>query len=242
LNHGLRNAKFEYIARLDSDDELRTDRIEAQISVLEQNPDVALVGTFVQVISEDGFPRRVISFPIKSSEIHDRLKYGNCIAHPTVAFRKSVVMNAGMYSNNYPHAEDYDLWIRVSKIAKIQNLPVVGINYRQHGNQVSSVHIGEQMASTRKLAVRAISSDLTLSGIALLPEDHSRMLNTKICRLNSQVLRREKARLEIWQYVAFRGSFNIRTKFSKITTILINDPYFFAHWLVSKSIHFWRKK
>ena len=242
LNHGLRNAKFEYIARLDSDDELRTDRIEAQIRVLELNPEVALVGTFVQVISEVGFPGRIISFPIESSEIHERLKYGNCVSHPTVTFRKSVVMDVGMYSNDYPHAEDYDLWIRVSETAKIRNLPVVGINYRQHGDQVSSVHIKEQIASTRKLAVCAISSDLTSRGISLSPVDKSRMLNTKICRLNSKVLRAEKARLETWQYVAFRGSFTLRNKLSRISTILLNDPYFFAHWLVLKSIHSWRNK
>ena len=242
LNHGLTNAKFEYIARLDSDDQLCKGRLEAQIRVLELNPEVALVGTYVQVISEDGNLGRIIRFPVGSSEIDARLKYGNCISHPTVAFRKSVVMNVGMYSNDYPHAEDYDLWIRVSQTAKIRNLPVVGINYRQHGDQVSSVHSGEQIGSTRKLAVCAISHDLTLSGITLSPEDKLKMLSTKICRLNSKVLREEKAQLETWQYVAFRGSFTLRTKLSRISTILLNDPYFFAHWLVSKSIHSWREK
>jgi glycosyltransferase involved in cell wall biosynthesis len=241
LNHGLRNAEFEYIARLDSDDELCQGRIEAQIEVLELNPEVALVGTYVQVISEDGNLGRIIRFPVDSSEIDARLKYGNCISHPTVTFRKSVVMNVGMYSNNYPHAEDYDLWLRVAQTSKIRNLPLVGINYRQHGDQVSSVYSAEQIGSTRELAVCAISTVLNLNGKTLTAEDLSKLLSSTICRLNSKLLRKEKAQFETWQYVAFRHSFTLREKLSRISTILLNDPYFLAYWLFSKVRYSWRR-
>jgi hypothetical protein len=118
----------------------------------------------------------------------------------------------------------------------------VGINYRQHSDQVSSVYSREQMDSTRKLAVCAISSDLNLSGKTLTAEDLAKLLSSTICRLNSKTMRKEKARFETWQYVAFRHSFTLREKLSRISTILLNNPHFLAYWLFSKVFRSWRRK
>jgi glycosyltransferase involved in cell wall biosynthesis len=224
LNFGLLNASFEYIVRLDSDDELCEGRIEAQIDLLELCPDISVVGTAVRTISGEGNLGTIVRFPVDASQISATIKYGNCLSHPTATFRKSIAMQAGMYSNDYPHAEDYDLWLKISEISKITNLPIIGINYRVHGSQISQTNVSEQITSTRKLAVKAITKSLASRGIMLSETQLSHFVKPKMIRFRSKELRAEKARFEFAQFVAFRNTFTYPTKFSRILTIFLNNP------------------
>ena len=55
LNKGLREAKGEYIARIDDDDEwIDKDKLQKQFDFLENNKDYILIGTGVVVIDENG--------------------------------------------------------------------------------------------------------------------------------------------------------------------------------------------
>src|SRR5690606_37374672 len=54
LNRGLRLAKGRYIARLDADDISEPDRLAAQVSFLQANPDVAMVGSWYRKIDGEG--------------------------------------------------------------------------------------------------------------------------------------------------------------------------------------------
>lgn len=235
LNYGLLCASFEYIARLDSDDELCKNRIEAQVEILENSPEISAVGSFVRVISEDGVLRRVIRFPVNPDEIATTIKYGNRLAHPTVTFRKSIAQRVGMYSNNFPHAEDYELWLKMAEVSKLINAPIIGTNYRQHISQVSQSNSSEQIISTRKLAVTAISKSLAKDNINLSVLQKSQLLDSGLIRFGSKELRAEKARLEWSQFVAFRDKFTFSEKVTKITTVVLNNPNILFTWGARKA-------
>ena len=48
----------------------------------------------------------------------------------------------------YRHAEDYDLWLRLSEAGSMANLPDRLVDYRIYPDQVSSRHVVEQMRNT----------------------------------------------------------------------------------------------
>lgn len=238
LNYGLMNARYEYIARLDSDDELCKNRIETQIDLLKSLPDISVVGSYTQVISGRGERGRVIRFPIDSTEIAQRIKYGNLLSHPTVTFRKSTVIQVGMYSNDFPHAEDYELWLKIAEVSKIVNVPIIGTLYRQHSNQISKEFVQDQIMATRELAVGAMVKTLLTRNVEVSQIQISQLLSPRLIRFKSRELRVEKGKFEFSQYVAFRTTFTFSRKLTTIATIVLNSPQVLLSWGVRKTRYF----
>jgi glycosyltransferase involved in cell wall biosynthesis len=131
LNLGINNASGLYIARMDADDISYTNRISTQFEFLELNPDIALCGSFYDEIDAAGSIQSSKKLPISNAEIRRLLAFKNPICHPTVMFRKDIVCRIGAYLNG-EHAEDYDLWVRLSKDAKVKfvNIPKSLLGYR----------------------------------------------------------------------------------------------------------------
>lgn len=138
LNRGLDLATGRYIARMDADDVSAPERLEKQVFYLEGHPDVHVLGSMVNLINEQGMVFGAISgYPTDPDEIHRYLLRECCLIHPSVIFRKDTVKAAGGYAANARHAEDYDLWLRLSVRHKIANLPDKLVSYRMHRDQVS---------------------------------------------------------------------------------------------------------
>ena len=136
LNRGLELAQGQLIARMDSDDLSLPDRFEKQIHYLNEHPDVSVVGGAYETIEENV---RIVRHPTDPEQVRQELLFTGCvIAHPTVMFRKKVLEDLGFtYDKNYPHAEDYALWAKLSQQVKLANLPDVLLRYRVHSEQAS---------------------------------------------------------------------------------------------------------
>ena len=155
LNHGLKEAKGEYIARMDADDISVLDRLEKQINFLKQNPNIALLGGAFEIINSNGTSVLMIKHPAEDHEIKDCLSRGCCFGHSTVIMRKDVIHTVGGYRSAFVHGEDYDLWLRISEHYKLANLLEPISFYRIHPNQVSSKNLKQQMISTLGAQVAA---------------------------------------------------------------------------------------
>jgi len=68
--------------------------------------------------------------------------------------RKDAVLACGGYRGAFQHAEDYDLWLRLSERHHIANLPEAFLYYRLHDAQVASRFHARQSFS-RDLALYA---------------------------------------------------------------------------------------
>lgn len=152
LNELLKLAKGEFIARADADDIYHIDRIKEQVKFLESNPHVAVVGTSYNIIDADGkfvTRRRQICH---SDLLKIGLLFGSVLAHPSVMFNRFVCNNNLFYSSNYTHAEDYELWVRLTYELKltVSNLDKCLMSYRIHSDSVSSKYIDEQIQSMNK--------------------------------------------------------------------------------------------
>ncbi|MGB6269590.1 MAG: glycosyltransferase family 2 protein [Olleya sp.] len=134
LNYGLTIAKGKYIARMDGDDISLLNRFEKQIEVLEQDNDIVVCGSVFRIIDSE----TIITAPEKHEDIKLALLKDSCIGHPTAMIRKSVLDKHQInYDTNFEPAEDYDLWVKLSKLGKLHNLQEVLFFYRVHDNQVS---------------------------------------------------------------------------------------------------------
>lgn len=134
LNEGIKNAKGKYIARMDSDDISFSNRLERQVGFLESNKEYILCGSNYKIISS----KNEVELPEKHSLIKTNLLKNCCVAHPTVVFKKEIlVSNNIFYSEDKEPAEDYFLWTQLIQKGKFYNLQENLLDYRVHYQQIS---------------------------------------------------------------------------------------------------------
>lgn len=113
LSYGLHLARAPYVARMDADDVAAPDRLERQLDYMEHNPEVAVLGSSYQLIDSTGEIHGQVISPSSDAEIRRELYYRNPICHPSVMFRREVILKHGGYLGGQ-NAEDYDLWLRLA--------------------------------------------------------------------------------------------------------------------------------
>ena len=152
LNRGLELASGKYVARMDADDISAPQRIERQLDFLERNPTVAVLGTNLIRIHPDGTPcdDQPPPYPTGSAYLGWKIFWRCALQHPTVMMRKDVVRTLGGYQQVWL-AEDYDLWLRISREHEIDNLREFLLSYRVHPESVSLKNKDEQMMQTADL-------------------------------------------------------------------------------------------
>lgn len=156
LNICLKICKGKYIARMDHDDIARPDRFQKQISFLEQNPKVGVVGSWVEIIDSWGKSKGLLKFPKSQKTILNKIFLYNPIRHSTVMFRKELVNKYGFYDANLDGAEDYDLWLRFSRHTKIANINIPLVKYRIHEDSVSEKEEKKVLKAAIKARIKAI--------------------------------------------------------------------------------------
>jgi len=134
LNLGLEYCSANYVARMDSDDICDPRRVERQISFMNNNKSVAVCGSSYRLVNERNEILDTVHLPIENVKIRRALYYTNPIAHPSVMFRKDIILSLGGYMGG-KYAQDYDLWLRVSNETNYQfhNLGEALIDYRSMG-------------------------------------------------------------------------------------------------------------
>ena len=113
LRDGVLACKYDYIARMDTDDISKPDRFDKQIKFLEEHPKVVLLGTWIKEFSKNPQePDTITKLPCKNEEIVLFAKSRNPFRHMTVVFKKQAILDCGNY-RDFLWFEDYDLWVRV---------------------------------------------------------------------------------------------------------------------------------
>lgn len=141
LNHALNVSKGEFLARFDADDISDITRLSKQVRFMDENRDVGVCGTWVEIL--DG--NKIWSAPTSDSEIKTELLFFNPMFHPTVMMRRSIFINNFLfYDSKFNTAQDYDLWSRASFHCQFANLPEPLVKYRIHNQQACTVRSIEQ--------------------------------------------------------------------------------------------------
>lgn len=127
LNLGWREARGELLARMDSDDLCKPERIAKQVAYLDENPEIAACGTLVRILrrSPDGeieppfegyaVFENWLNSVVTPDEIAAQRFIDSPIANPSAMIRRSVFDEIGGYRETV-WAEDYDFWLRMLEI------------------------------------------------------------------------------------------------------------------------------
>ncbi|WP_110619994.1 glycosyltransferase [Thioalkalivibrio sp. ALE21] len=112
LNAGLDRCAYPFVARMDADDVAFPERLERQAVLMEQNPEIGVLGSGAREIDLAGHPG-----PLRAvAEGHEALvsRLWACpFIHPSVMFRKDLIVGVGGYDPSLRRRQDYELWFRV---------------------------------------------------------------------------------------------------------------------------------
>ena len=138
LNKGILLSKGELIARMDADDISEHNRLQMQFEFMASNPEVAVCGSWAKIFGE---VENLWKYPLNHDEICCKQLFSSSIVHPSVIMRRSVLLNSNLfYEENAFWAEDYDLWVRISKDHKLANIDKVLLHHRIHNSNIGTVH------------------------------------------------------------------------------------------------------
>jgi glycosyltransferase involved in cell wall biosynthesis len=167
LNAGLREARGQYIVRMDADDVSAANRFEKQIRFLEENEEYVLVSSCSFFIDKLGntIPNLGRTFPILSNSVlQDSLDYRNTIFQSSVVVRKKALLEVGGYVEVIA-MEDWLLWGKLRKYGKFKQLPDVLISYRIlpsslfHSLDLDSIYYHFSVCLLKKMMKEDIKSD-----------------------------------------------------------------------------------
>ena len=113
LRAGVEHCRFDWFARMDSDDVCLPHRFERQIDFLKEHPEVDVLGTSISEFENDHTRRQALRIlPQEHRAVLAFAKFRNPLNHMTVMCRKRAVIAAGNYQERTGF-EDYDLWVRM---------------------------------------------------------------------------------------------------------------------------------
>jgi len=156
LNRALELAKAPLVARLDADDVALSDRLARQRAFLDAHLDVGLLGTGAREVDVIGRELALVRPPTDDAAIRRALIRANPFVHSSVMMRRTVVDRAGGYDESLPVAQDYDLWMRMSRFTRLANLPEPLVIRRLGPGRVSAVREDDRLRAEARVRWRAI--------------------------------------------------------------------------------------
>ncbi len=136
LNTGLQNSNSPLIARQDGDDVWYPDKLQKQVELLNDRKEISICGTQIRLIdNKNHVVDDKFRYPLNDQAIKSWLLTGrNSIAHPSVVFRRDILLRVGGYDDSYPVSEDHHMWLRCIKWFNFCNLSEVMVDYNSNHN------------------------------------------------------------------------------------------------------------
>lgn len=145
---GVAHAKGEFLAFLDHDDLWLPRKLERQLSVARESPDVGLLFCDCMFVNDRGEPIGRLSdgYDFESMELNggrayfELLRRGCFVAYPTAFARAATVRAVGGFSPGYQYVSDYELWLRLARHGSIRYISEPLAKYRVHRSQFTQQH------------------------------------------------------------------------------------------------------
>lgn len=156
VNRGLEEARADWVARMDSDDEARPERLARQWRRVKAGDGTNLCGTWVATFGAAG--RHVWRHPVADEGIRARMLFNSPLTHPSVLFERAVALSLGGYRESHEPADDYDLWSRGRAKWRYANVPAALLRYRIHARQTTATAGGRMRAGAAMVRRELLSA------------------------------------------------------------------------------------
>jgi glycosyltransferase involved in cell wall biosynthesis len=201
-NAGIRIARGEFIALLDSDDTWLPGKLTAQVDYFRRHPQ-ALICQTQEIWVRNGVRVNPGKRHRKEAGMIFERSLALCLVSPSaVMMRPSLLAEVGLFDESLPACEDYDLWLRIAWRHPIHLIdrPLI-VKRGGHADQLS------RMPELDKFRIRAIAR--LLDGGFLSPSQRAAsidMLKTK-CEIYAQGCRKRGRMEEARRYENLPGKF-----------------------------------
>ncbi len=141
LNMGIANATGEYFTWLSADDLYQPNKVEKQVTALEQSNHVIGYSSYV-LINEFGSVTSGsvgVSFSNRLSFLK-HLRQGCAINGCTVMVKMDVLRTLGGFDETLRFTHDYDLWARIAKDHSFSYIDECLVKYRVHSEMGTQKH------------------------------------------------------------------------------------------------------
>jgi glycosyltransferase involved in cell wall biosynthesis len=135
INKGFQLAQGEILAWLNSDDSYLPGAVAEAVEFLQKNPDAGMVYGDANLVDENG--QLLGKFPARQTDYRQLLRGSVHIPQQSAFFRESLWRQVGPLDPSFYFAMDYDLWVRLAKISRLQYYPRLWANFRLHGSAKS---------------------------------------------------------------------------------------------------------
>lgn len=162
LNRALKVVQAPYVARMDADDVAQPQRLARQVQYLEEHPEVGLLGSAFELIDQDSVAVGLKMPPTDHDSLCSILLLENPLCHSSVMYRRELVEAVGGYDERYQCAQDYDLWLRFSRVSRVACLTDMLVQFRVGApGSVTVSQIARQQAAAEKISTQAVRDELT---------------------------------------------------------------------------------
>lgn len=164
LNQGIRQAKGDFIARMDADDVSLKERLALQYKFLTNHPEIDIIGTNVRLINAEGLVIGTQKKPAEHWLIKWQSLFSTPLQHPTVMARAKV-FRENLFDENLYNGEDYELWSRLlfKTRTRFANISQPLLQYRIYPESFTRKLTPLQKSNSSLISIRNIEHYLKLS-------------------------------------------------------------------------------
>jgi glycosyltransferase involved in cell wall biosynthesis len=130
LNKGLGLAKGEVIGWLNADDYYLPDAVASAVRRLLAHPTAGVV--YADALLVDHAGQELSRLRSEPFDLERALDFGNVVPQPAAFIRRSVLDNVGGLDTRYHYAMDFDLWLRIAKVAPLTYVDEQWAAFRIH--------------------------------------------------------------------------------------------------------------
>jgi len=141
MNSGLQEAKGEFVAFLDADDEWLDEKLAKQVRMLSENPRMSFVSCGCIFVSDTGQPPPY-EWGLELSKLNldgiwRKFLGESYVAKPAVVARRSMLDKVGPFDTALTVAGDQDMWIRLALVGDVGIVPEILVRAHDTPNSLT---------------------------------------------------------------------------------------------------------